>query len=122
MSNTTKEERKPQPVAPGTELLLDQGDLTSRHYKHVPHGDGRILLVPQPSLKDPNDPLLWSPWKKWCVFGNGLIYAFLGAVTGPMMAGGMNQLAIFFGRSLAEITYSNGATLICQGMGTIFWM
>jgi hypothetical protein len=34
----------------------------------------------------------------------------------------MVQLATFFGRPLSDITYSNGATLICQGLGTLLWM
>ncbi|KAJ5690154.1 hypothetical protein N7462_004546 [Penicillium macrosclerotiorum] len=113
---------KQQIVAPGTELLIQQENLATNNYQHVFHGDLRILLVPQPSLNDPNDPLLWSRLKKWISFGNGLFYAFNGAVTGPMMAGGMIQLATFFKRSLSDITYSNGATLICQGLGTLFWM
>jgi hypothetical protein len=75
---------------PGTELLIDQDKSdTSHQYQHVACGDSRIILVPQPSLTDPNDPLLWPRWKKWTVFGNGLFYGFNGAVTGPMMAGGM---------------------------------
>ncbi|KAH6716168.1 major facilitator superfamily domain-containing protein [Leptodontidium sp. MPI-SDFR-AT-0119] len=75
-----------------------------------------------PSLTDPNDPLCWStPWK-WTVLMNGVAYAFNGAVTGPMMAGGMIQLSEFFGKSLTYLTYANGATLICQGFGNLLWM
>ena len=79
--------------APGTEILMDDdGPGTSGRYlytlQHAKTGDGHILLVPQPSLTDPNDPLRWStPWK-WTVLMNGVAYAFNGAVTGPMMAGG----------------------------------
>ncbi|KAL2838109.1 major facilitator superfamily domain-containing protein [Aspergillus pseudoustus] len=115
-------------AVPGTEILVDQGSENNKTtpdfsaYQHVTRGDARILLVPQPSLADPNDPLRWSKWKKWLVFANGLLYAFNGAVTGPMMAGGMLQLSAFFSRPLADITYSNGATLICQGFGTLLWM
>ncbi|KAL3455060.1 major facilitator superfamily domain-containing protein [Aspergillus heterothallicus] len=115
-------------AVPGTEILIDQGNGNDKTasgfgaYQHVTRGDARILLVPQPSLTDPNDPLRWPKWKKWLVFGNGLLYAFNGAVTGPMMAGGMLQLSAFFKRPLADITYSNGATLICQGFGTLLWM
>ncbi|OKL60813.1 hypothetical protein UA08_03913 [Talaromyces atroroseus] len=108
--------------APGTELLIDQDCLARHNYKHVDYGQKRILLVPQPSLENPDDPLVWPRWKKWLTFANGLAYAFLGSVTGPMMAGGMIQLASFFGRPLSDITYSNGATLICQGLGTLFWL
>ncbi|KAJ5910461.1 hypothetical protein N7504_005104 [Penicillium tannophilum] len=109
--------------APGTELLIDQDNSDAiQHYQHVAHGDSHLLLVPQPSLTDPNDPLLWPRGKKWTVFGNGLFYSFNGAVTGPMMAGGMIGLSTFFQRPLADIAYSNGATLICQGFGTLLWM
>jgi hypothetical protein len=81
-------------AVPGTEILVDQSNgnkfgSDSDTYQHVTRGDARILLVPQPSLTDRNDPLRWPKWKKWLVFGNGLLYAFMGAVTGPMMAGGL---------------------------------
>lgn len=78
-----------QPEAPGTELLILQDHLALSQYKYVTRGQERVLLVPQPSLDDQNDPLLWPRWKKWLTFSNGLVYAFLGSVTGPMMAGGM---------------------------------
>lgn len=80
--------------APGTELLYDlHGDSSIageyvHSLQHVKKGDSHILLVPQPSLTDPNDPLLWSRLKKSIVFSNGLAYSFLGAVTGPIMAAG----------------------------------
>jgi hypothetical protein len=75
---------------PGTELLIDQDNSHAiQQYQHVAHGDSRLLLVPQPSLTDPNDPLLWPRWKKWAVFGNSLFFAFNGGVTGPMMAAGV---------------------------------
>lgn len=85
-------------AAPGTELLYDAGaeqGAQSRHLhslQHVKKGDGHILLVPQPSLTDPNDPLLWSGRKKWIAFTNGLGYSFLGAVTGPIMAAGTGSI------------------------------
>ncbi|KAF8851505.1 MFS general substrate transporter [Acephala macrosclerotiorum] len=114
-------------AAPGTEILMDEdgsGVTEERLHRlqHAKTGDGHILLVPQPSLTDPNDPLRWSTSKKWVVLMNGVAYAFNGAVTGPMMAGGMIQLSAFFGKSLTYLTYANGATLICQGIGNLLWM
>lgn len=79
---------------PGTELLFDLAtgddadDSFLRSLQHVKRGDGHVLLVPQPSLTDPNDPLRWSNIKKYATFANGLCYSFLGAVTGPIMAAG----------------------------------
>ncbi|KAL3470313.1 major facilitator superfamily domain-containing protein [Aspergillus californicus] len=114
-------------TAPGTQILVDQGGNPSSDrdygcYQHIAQGETRILLVPQPSVTDINDPLRWPRWKKHLAFGNALLYAFNGAMTGPMMAGGMLQLAAFFNRPLPDIAYSNGATLISQGFGTLLWM
>ena len=114
-------------AAPGTEILYDQeehGSVSRRLHElqHVRRGDSHILLVPQPSLTNPNDPLRWSSLKKWATFSNALTYAFLGAVTGPIMAAWMEQGSMFFHRSLQELTYANGATLACQGVATTIWM
>ena len=81
-------------AAPGTEILFDGSDNGSiserlQHLKHRETGDGRMLLVPQPSLNDPNDPLNWSTLKKNITFFNGCWFAFMGAITGPIMAAGM---------------------------------
>jgi hypothetical protein len=81
---------------PGTELLYDAADEKAIHQQvaglqHVKKGDSHVLLVPQPSLTDPNDPLLWPSWKKWTTFANALAYSFLGAVTGPIMAAGTRR-------------------------------
>lgn len=81
-------------AAPGTEILYDQGsqdgELADRlhHLKHRTKGDSRMLLVPQPSLNDPNDPLRWSATKKSLVFFSGCWFAFMGSITGPIMAAG----------------------------------
>lgn len=80
--------------APGTEILFDEGSIDGviadrSHLKHRTRGDQRVLLVPQPSPSDPNDPLNWSTLKKSIAFFNGCWYAFMGAVTGPIMAAGM---------------------------------
>lgn len=79
-------------TAPGTEILYDQegehGGISRRLHElqHVRKGDSHILLVPQPSLINPHDPLRWSAIRKWATLANGLTYAFLGVVTGPIMA------------------------------------
>ncbi|PCG93378.1 Major facilitator superfamily domain, general substrate transporter [Penicillium occitanis (nom. inval.)] len=97
---------RPRESAPGTEILIDQGKQKYEEYQHVTRGNAQILLVPQPSLTDPNDPLRWPRWKKWLTFANGLFYAFNGAMTGPMMAGGSapSPLAVKFGRRPVYLT------------------
>jgi hypothetical protein len=68
-------------AAPRTEVLMDEdgpGATERRLHKlqHTKSGDDHILLVPQPSLIDLNDPLRWSALKKWTVLANGVAYAF----------------------------------------------
>lgn len=80
-------------AVPGTEILFDgnrHGALGAQleHLEHLGTGDSRVLLIPQPSKTDPNDPLRWSTFKKNVVFFNGCWYAFMGAITGPIMAAG----------------------------------
>jgi hypothetical protein len=80
-------------AVPGTEVLYDVGNSEYIHtLQHVAHGDGHILLVPQPSLTDKSDPLSWPKWKKWMVLFNAIWYSFNGAVTGPIMAAGMSSI------------------------------
>lgn len=81
--------------APGTEYLYDANG-THEALQHVSDGNDHILLVPQPSLSDVNDPLRWPRWKKWMTFANGLAYSFLGGVTGPIMAAAFDLLAARF--------------------------
>lgn len=81
------------PSAPGTEILFDDaskhGAVADRlHQLKHRKGDSRMLLVPQPSANDPNDPLRWPAWKKHLTFFNACWYAFMGAITGPIMAAG----------------------------------
>ncbi|CAG7943208.1 unnamed protein product [Penicillium nalgiovense] len=114
-------------AAPGTEILFDgsdNGSMSARLHqlKHRETGDGRMLLVPQPSITDPNDPLSWSTTKKSLTFFNGCWFAFMGAITGPIMAAGMMQLSTTFGKTLQELTYANGACLINQGVWNCVWM
>lgn len=99
MSDRTQQESEKKAAeqfhaAPGTEILFDgsdNGSISERLHqlKHRETGDGRMLLVPQPSINDPNDPLSWSTTKKSLTFFNGCWFAFMGAITGPIMAAGM---------------------------------
>ena len=115
-------------AAPGTTILFDiqeEGSATAKRLhtlQHVKHGDATLLLVPQPSLQDRNDPLLWPTWKKWTVLLNACFYSFMGSVLGPIMSAGMLGLSETFHTSFQRITYANGATLICQGVFTTIWM
>lgn len=107
--------------APGTEYLYDVSG-THEALQRATDVDDHVLLVPQPSLTDPNDPLRWPTWKRWMTFTNGLAYSFFGGVTGPIMVTAFNLLAERFDQPLQKLVYANRATLITQGLFTVFWM
>ncbi|ETS81161.1 hypothetical protein PFICI_06163 [Pestalotiopsis fici W106-1] len=115
-------------TTPGTELLYhndkDHAITTVEGYpiQYIERDDGCIILVPQPSPNDPNDPLRWPAWLKWSTFLNALSYSFMGGVTGPIMAAMMIPLSERFGQTLQRMSYANGATLVCQGVGNTLWM
>jgi hypothetical protein len=111
---------------PGTEYLVDQNQDTEighrlHNLQHRQHGDSTIILVPQPSLDDPNDPLRWSPFWKWATFLNACFFAFNGSVLGPIIATGYLGLSVQFDKPLSAIAQFSGGILITQGMGNIFW-
>lgn len=108
--------------APGTELLFDEHaisanvDIQTREY----HNE-TLILQPQPSVKDPNDPLRWPSWLKTSTYLNGLFFAFNGSMLGPLMSAGFLGLSKIYGRPLSDIAQFNGSILITQGLGNIVW-
>lgn len=110
-NRTGEASTRPVSVAiPGTEVLYDLGNSDqTNNLQHVKHGDGHILLVPQPSLTDASDPLRWTKWKKWVVLFNAMWYSFNGGVTGPIMSGGMISGASFSFESMADKVRNGGA-------------
>ncbi|PWY84386.1 MFS general substrate transporter, partial [Aspergillus eucalypticola CBS 122712] len=111
-------------AVPGTEILFDSTGPSSNfeHLKHIERDGQRILLIPQPSLTDPNDPLSWSPVKKAMVFANACIYSFLGGITGPIIASGIIQLTEQYDASFQKVNIAVAANLICTGVGCFYWM
>ncbi|KAH8900550.1 MFS general substrate transporter [Thozetella sp. PMI_491] len=118
-----KNHEKMLETVPGTELLIDEHPSQGKgNIQYASGGDGRIILIPQPSLNDPNDPLRWSPAKKWIVFIHGLAYSFLGSIIGPIMSGGMVQQAEFYGISISQLSWAAGIYLLASGLSTIIMM
>ena len=113
-------------IIPGTEYLVDLNQDNELGYRlhnlqNQQHEDATIILVPQPSLYDPNNPLRWSPFWKWATFLNAWFFAFNGSVLGPITATGYLGLATKFNKPLRAIAKFSGGTLITQGIGNIFW-
>ncbi|KAK1455618.1 hypothetical protein CMEL01_04378 [Colletotrichum melonis] len=71
------------------------------------------VLVPQPSLNDPNDPLLWINWQKeaafWVIFFNTIIFASL---PGPMLSPATFALAPILGVSITKVAELSGYHLL----------
>lgn len=110
-------------AAPGTEILIDEDQNGYIHtLQHAKNGDGHILLVPQPSLTDINDPLRWPKWKKWMVYVNGLLYSFLGSNIGPLMSGGMVEQSAYFGIPISHLSWAAGMSLLMSGVACLFWI
>ncbi|KAH6984738.1 major facilitator superfamily domain-containing protein [Ilyonectria sp. MPI-CAGE-AT-0026] len=110
-------------TAPGTELLIyDENNESHKNLQTTGKDDIRIILVPQPSLTDPNDPLRWPLWKKWVVFSHGLAYSFFGSIVGPIMSGGMVQQAAFYSIPITKLSWAAGIYLLMSGVSTMFFM
>ena len=77
-SETTSRIEPAPPLIPGTVLLVD-----FNHKTGLPHAEDsqEIVLVPTPS-SHPDDPLNWSPFRKWFALGIVCLWSFmLGAAT-----------------------------------------
>ncbi|KAB5569915.1 major facilitator superfamily domain-containing protein [Coniochaeta sp. 2T2.1] len=102
----------------GTEYLLkddsasSQPDVDSGHLKR----GVETILVPQPSDDDPNDPLLWSTWKREIAFVTlffcNIIFA---ALPGPMLAPSTFALAGILEVPVTMISELSGYQLLIVG-------
>ncbi|KXH65976.1 major facilitator superfamily transporter [Colletotrichum salicis] len=110
-------------VLTGTVHLVRSSSSTSDSAHDVPRRSGTLMrttymgvdtvLVPQPSLKDPNDPLLWAKWQKeaafWVIFFNTIIFASL---PGPMLSPATFALAPILGVSITKVAELSGYHLL----------
>ncbi|OIW22561.1 MFS general substrate transporter [Coniochaeta ligniaria NRRL 30616] len=114
------EPKSDEPV-PGTVHLQREAEVRIRNTAHLKHGTGRnsnIVLAPQPS-DSPNDPLNWSPARKWYTS------IFLSMGTG-LMAGTHNfvnpanaLMAKLFHTSITTISRSVSIVLLTLGFSAV---
>ncbi|KAH8652987.1 major facilitator superfamily domain-containing protein [Ilyonectria robusta] len=105
----------------GTELLIRHdrpegiadGDSNQRQLKRVMHRGIEIILIPQPSDNDPNDPLLWPRWKKETAFAvlfmNNIIFA---AVPAPLLAAATYAVSVILNVSITKVSQLSGYQLL----------
>ncbi|KAF7336960.1 MFS general substrate transporter [Mycena venus] len=93
---------------PGTALFSEDPNATAyAAYEGIDinmlqHATGKhkdIILVPQPSRLDPNDPLLWPAWKKHLFFLILVYGTVLAGAVGPLVAADQTHIAALFGAS-----------------------
>ncbi|KAJ6512696.1 MFS general substrate transporter [Mycena sanguinolenta] len=115
---------------PGTALFSeDPNAVAYAAYENIDistlqHATGKhkdIILVPQPSRLDPNDPLLWPTWKKHLFFLILVYGTVLAGAVGPLVAADQTHIAGLFGASPGAFArvYSSYFVLVL-GAATIF--
>ncbi|KAJ7471421.1 MFS general substrate transporter [Mycena galericulata] len=90
---------------PGTALFSDDPNATAYaaydgiDINLLQHATGKhkdIILVPQPSKTDLNDPLLWPAWKKHMFFLILIYGTVLAGAVGPLVAADQTHIAAVF--------------------------
>ncbi|KAJ7757704.1 MFS general substrate transporter [Mycena maculata] len=115
---------------PGTALFSEDPNATAyAAYEGIDistlqHGKGKyqdIILVPQPSRVDLNDPLLWPTWKKHAFFFILTYGTVLAGAVGPLVAADQTAIAAEFNASpnaFAQVLSSYFVLVL--GLSTIF--
>ncbi|KAI5289593.1 hypothetical protein KEM52_000730 [Ascosphaera acerosa] len=106
---------------PGTADILQQQEQRHQvhaHLKYDTSGPEPILLVPQPS-DDPNDPLLWSKWKKDGILLLLCVTAVLVTTVGPILAATTLEMVINFQISIPDAALLTGWVLCGCGVAGI---
>ncbi|KAJ7607024.1 MFS general substrate transporter [Mycena polygramma] len=115
---------------PGTALFSEDPNATAyAAYEGIDihllqHATGKykdIILVPQPSRIDPNDPLLWPTWKKHMFFLILIYGTVLAGAVGPLVAADQTHIAALFNASpgaFAKVLSSYFVLVL--GVSTIF--
>ncbi|KAF2400137.1 MFS general substrate transporter [Trichodelitschia bisporula] len=85
-------------------------------------GDGALVLVPQPSPNDPNDPLRWPLWKKHTAFGAVCAFTFLTNYGISGLAPAFGVLAQEFHKSPGEVADLLLWPLLVLGIFNFFWV
>ncbi|KAJ7822101.1 MFS general substrate transporter [Mycena olivaceomarginata] len=94
-------------------------DITTLQHATGKHKD--IILVPQPSRLDMNDPLLWPTWKKH-LFYLVLVYGTcLAGAVGPLVAADQTHIARLFNTTPAAFArVLSSYFVLVLGLATIF--
>ena len=81
-----------------------------------------ILLYPQPSPTDPNDPLRWSLWKKHVAFASVCAFTFLTNFGIGGIAPALYIMSIEFNKTMDETSHLLTYPILVLGAFNFFWV
>lgn len=85
-------------------------------------GTSSLVLVPRPSVNDPNDPLRWPTWKKHVAFFSVCAFTFLTNYGIGGLAPAFYILSLEFGKTMAETSDLLIWPILVLGVFNFFWV
>lgn len=102
---------------PGNTNLVDiDGHVAARHDR----GNSKIVLVPTPS-DDPDDPLNWTPRRKWLSVMCMVVYTFGIGVPGSAIYSVLTNIAEDTGITLSQLNAGTGYMFLFFGLGCMLF-
>ncbi|CAK7203593.1 hypothetical protein SEUCBS139899_006330 [Sporothrix eucalyptigena] len=103
--------------SPGTVTLVDlDGNISAKHSS----SQKEIILSPTPSA-DPNDPLNWSPWRKWRTTLCTLLFTWCICCSSSACFSVFVPIYEQSGISLDHLNQGTGYMYLLFGWGLLFW-
>ncbi|RDW70074.1 MFS transporter-like protein [Coleophoma crateriformis] len=104
---------------PGTVHLVDlEGTLTLKHASGAHVRD--VVLVPMPSA-DPDDPLNWSPRRKWLSTASQSMYTLMVGIASAAIYSVLEPISADTGLTLNDLNAGTGYMFLAFGWGCLFW-